>query len=118
VVRLPAVRLLAVVLVTCRLAVLPAEAIAPLKLLEKGATKEALAGLVRGWLGSAASERSTSQIARLGLVGPWLRWPSQPGGRALFKVLNRLVWHSVATLSIRFCQSGSTAARCQTSRIG
>lgn len=50
VLRLPSVRLLSVVLVTCRLGMLPAEAAAPLKLLEKGATKEALAGLVsRGW---------------------------------------------------------------------
>jgi hypothetical protein len=46
VVRLPAVQLLAAVLVVCRLGMLPAEAAAPLKLLEKGATKEALAGLV------------------------------------------------------------------------
>ncbi|GAB4813183.1 hypothetical protein N2152v2_000229 [Parachlorella kessleri] len=46
VVRLPAVRAMAAVLVICRLGMLPAEAAAPLKLLEKGATKEALAGLV------------------------------------------------------------------------
>lgn len=46
VVRLPSVRLLAVVLVVCRLGMLPAETAAPLKLLEKGASKEALAGLV------------------------------------------------------------------------
>ena len=47
VVRLPSVRLLAVMLVVCRLGMLPAETAAPLKLLEKGASKEALAGLVR-----------------------------------------------------------------------
>lgn len=41
------VRRLAAVLLTMRLAVLPAEAAAPLKLLEKGVSKEALAGLVR-----------------------------------------------------------------------
>lgn len=46
VIRLPAVRTLAGVLLTFRLAVLPAEAAAPLKLLEKGVSKEALAGLV------------------------------------------------------------------------
>ena len=46
VVRLPSVRVFAVLLVTFRLAVLPAEAVAPLKLLEKGVSKEALAGLV------------------------------------------------------------------------
>lgn len=57
VVQLPAVRLLAVVLVTCRLAVLPAEAAAPLKLLEKGATKEALAGLVGAGLSGGAGLR-------------------------------------------------------------
>lgn len=45
VIRLPAVRTLAGVLLTFRLAVLPAEAAAPLKLLEKGVSKEALAGL-------------------------------------------------------------------------
>ena len=48
--RMPAVlqvRRLAAVLLTMRLAVLPAEAAAPLKLLEKGVSKEALAGLVR-----------------------------------------------------------------------
>ena len=47
VVRLPSVRHFAVLLLTFRLAVLPAEAVAPLKLLEKGVSKEALAGLVR-----------------------------------------------------------------------
>lgn len=47
VVRLPAVRRLALVLLAFRLAVLPAEQAAPLKLLEKGVSKEALAGLVR-----------------------------------------------------------------------
>jgi len=47
VIRLPSVRVFAVLLVTFRLAVLPAEAVAPLKLLEKGVSKEALAGLVR-----------------------------------------------------------------------
>lgn len=46
VVRLPAVRKLAMVLLAFRLAVLPAEQAAPLKLLEKGVSKEALAGLV------------------------------------------------------------------------
>ena len=39
-------RVFAALLVTFRLAVLPAEAVAPLKLLEKGVSKEALAGLV------------------------------------------------------------------------
>ncbi|KDD74107.1 acetyl-coenzyme A transporter 1, partial [Helicosporidium sp. ATCC 50920] len=43
---LPSVRRLALVLVVCRLGMLPAESIAPLKLLEKGVSKEALAGLV------------------------------------------------------------------------
>lgn len=47
VVRLPAVRKLALVLLAFRLAVLPAEQAAPLKLLEKGVSKEALAGLVQ-----------------------------------------------------------------------
>ena len=47
VVRLPSVRHFAALLLTFRLAVLPAEAVAPLKLLEKGVSKEALAGLVR-----------------------------------------------------------------------
>jgi len=47
VIRLPSVRVFAILLVTFRLAVLPAEAVAPLKLLEKGVSKEALAGLVR-----------------------------------------------------------------------
>jgi len=47
VVRLPAVRNLALVLLAFRLAVLPAEQAAPLKLLEKGVSKEALAGLVQ-----------------------------------------------------------------------
>ncbi len=39
-------QLLALLLVTCRLGMLPAEAAAALKLLEKGVSKEALAGLV------------------------------------------------------------------------
>jgi len=47
VVRLPSVRQFAALLLTFRLAALPAEAVAPLKLLEKGVSKEALAGLVR-----------------------------------------------------------------------
>lgn len=46
VVRLPAVRKLALVLLAFRLGMLPAEQAAPLKLLEKGVSKEALAGLV------------------------------------------------------------------------
>lgn len=50
VVRLPTVQLLALVLVICRLGMLTAEAVAPLKLLEKGVSKEALAGLV-SWPG-------------------------------------------------------------------
>ena len=41
------VRQLALVLLVFRLGVLPAEQAAPLKLLEKGVSKEALAGLVR-----------------------------------------------------------------------
>jgi hypothetical protein len=47
VVRLPAVQKLALVLLAFRLGMLPAELAAPLKLLEKGVSKEALAGLVR-----------------------------------------------------------------------
>jgi hypothetical protein len=43
---LPSVRQLAVVLVTCRLAVLPAEAVAPLALAAKGVSPSALAALV------------------------------------------------------------------------
>lgn len=46
VVRLPAVRRLAAMLLTCRVGMLAAEMASPLKLLEKGVTKEALAGLV------------------------------------------------------------------------
>lgn len=46
VIRLPPVRRLALVLLTFRLAMLPAEAVGPLKLLEKGVSKEALAALV------------------------------------------------------------------------
>lgn len=46
VVNLPAVRRLTLLLLTFRLGVLPAESAAPLKLLEKGVSKEALAGLV------------------------------------------------------------------------
>jgi MFS transporter, PAT family, solute carrier family 33 (acetyl-CoA transportor), member 1 len=46
VVCLPSVRLLAALLIVCRLGMLPAETAAPLKLLEKGASKEALGGLV------------------------------------------------------------------------
>ncbi len=41
------VRQLSLVLLAFRLGVLPAEQAAPLKLLEKGVSKEALAGLVR-----------------------------------------------------------------------
>ena len=47
VVRLPAVRELALLLLVFRLGCLPAEQAAPLKLLDKGVSKEALAGLVR-----------------------------------------------------------------------
>lgn len=47
VVRLTSVRRLAALLLTCRLAMLPAEAAGALKLLEKGVSKEALAGLAR-----------------------------------------------------------------------
>ncbi|KAK9827835.1 hypothetical protein WJX74_004620 [Apatococcus lobatus] len=46
VIKLPAVRRLSVILLTFRLGMLPAEQAAPLKLLEKGVSKEALAGLV------------------------------------------------------------------------
>ena len=46
------VRQLALVLLAFRLGVLPAEQAAPLKLLEKGVSKEALAGLVRSSLAS------------------------------------------------------------------
>lgn len=46
VVNLPSVRLLAVMLMVARLGMLAAESAAPLKLLEKGVSKEALAGLV------------------------------------------------------------------------
>jgi hypothetical protein len=46
VVNLPSVRLLAILLMIARLGVLPAETAGPLKLLEKGVSKEALAGLV------------------------------------------------------------------------
>jgi PAT family acetyl-CoA transporter-like MFS transporter 1 len=45
-IRLPPVKLLCVLLIVSRLAMLPAESAAPLKLLEKGVSKEALAGLV------------------------------------------------------------------------
>jgi PAT family acetyl-CoA transporter-like MFS transporter 1 len=46
VVNLPSVRLLAILLMIARLGVLGAETAGPLKLLEKGVSKEALAGLV------------------------------------------------------------------------
>jgi hypothetical protein len=46
VIRLPAVRTLALVLFVARIGMLPAESAAALKLLEKGVSKEALAGLV------------------------------------------------------------------------
>jgi hypothetical protein len=46
-VRLPAVRQLGLLLLVFRLGCLPAEQAAPLKLLDKGVSKEALAGLVR-----------------------------------------------------------------------
>ena len=59
VVRLPAVRKLALVLLAFRLAVLPAEQAAPLKLLEKGVSKEALAGLVC----HSASDHTASGIS-------------------------------------------------------
>lgn len=45
-IQLPPVKLLCVVLIVARLAMLPAESVAPLKLLEKGVSKESLAGLV------------------------------------------------------------------------
>lgn len=45
-IQLPPVRLLCAVLIVARLAMLPAESVAPLKLLEKGVSKESLAGLV------------------------------------------------------------------------
>ena len=51
VVRLPAVRSLAAILLLLRLGMLPAEAAAPLKLLERGVSKEALAGMVSPGLG-------------------------------------------------------------------
>ena len=59
-------RTFAALLLSFRLAVLPAEAAAPLKLLEKGVSKEALAGLVRprspvdykGFVGGRVSERN------------------------------------------------------------
>ena len=50
--------------------------------------------------------------ARLG------RWPSQPGGRALFRQRNRLVWVSLATASIRARQRESTAALWSTASTG
>lgn len=45
-IQLPAVRLLCLLLIVSRLAMLPAESVSALKLLEKGVSKEALAGLV------------------------------------------------------------------------
>ncbi len=45
-IQLPAVKLLCMLLIVSRLAMLPAESVSALKLLEKGVSKEALAGLV------------------------------------------------------------------------
>jgi hypothetical protein len=65
VVRLPAVRQLALVLVICRLGMLTAEAAAPLKLLEKGASREALAGLVSAPLCLCFPQESVALLAPL-----------------------------------------------------
>ena len=51
-------RQLALVLLAFRLGVLPAEQAAPLKLLEKGVSKEALAGLVRTMTSSAVCRKT------------------------------------------------------------
>ena len=78
--RLPAVRRLGVLLLTCRLAVLPAEAVAPLALASKGVSTQAVAGLVLLQLpaelvaallaGRAAAAGSAS---RAWVGGYWLR---------------------------------------------
>ena len=73
---------------------------------------------VRRCSGRGAAERCTNQIGLGPPLGPWRRWPNQPGGRALLRVLKRLVWQAAATASIRFCHWPSTAARCHTARIG
>ena len=61
VVQLPAVRRLAVLLLVLRLGMLPAESAAPLKLLERGVSKEALAGMVS--LLPAAEKRAPASHA-------------------------------------------------------
>lgn len=71
VVQLPAVRRLAVLLLVLRLGMLPAESAAPLKLLERGVSKEALAGMV---IPSAclheqlADQQPTRWMLRLGML--------------------------------------------------
>ena len=65
------------------------------------------------------SPSSTRMICPLPGSGARLgRWPSQPGGRALFRQRNRVVWVSQATASIRERQRASTAALWNTASTG
>ena len=96
VVALPAVRRLAVVLVVCRLGMLPAESAAAFKLLEKGVSKESLAVLVliefpmetvsavlagRWAVGKPFDPWFVGYRLRLALAGLRYKWIGGGGGR-------------------------------------
>ncbi|BDA49693.1 Acetyl-coenzyme A transporter 1 [Coccomyxa sp. Obi] len=100
VVRLPAVRKLALVLLTFRLGMLPAELAAPLKLLEKGVSKEALAGLV---LIEFPCELVSAVVA-----GRWAA-SSSPLKPWLFGYQARLVMAAVVTAIVYRFPSGASS---------
>lgn len=100
VIRLPAVKRFAVVLVTFRLGMLPAEQAAPLKLLEKGVSKEALAGLVL--------LEFPCELASAVLAG---RWASSPTPFAPFMLgyKIRLVMAACVTTVVFYFPSGASS---------
>ncbi|CAL5220582.1 g2620 [Coccomyxa viridis] len=100
VVRLPAVRRLALVLLAFRLAVLPAEQAAPLKLLEKGVSKEALAGLV---LIEFPCELVSAVVA-----GRWAA-SSSPFKPFLFGYQARVIMAGVVTTIVYYFPSGASS---------
>ncbi|DBB18433.1 TPA: hypothetical protein ACH3X3_000077 [Trebouxia sp. C0006] len=100
VVKLPAVRRFAVVLVTFRLGMLPAEQAAPLKLLEKGVSKEALAGLVL--------LEFPCELASAVLAGRWASSPT-PFTPFMLGYKIRLVMAAAVTLVVYYFPSGASS---------
>lgn len=100
VIKLPAVRRFALVLITFRLGMLPAEQAAPLKLLEKGVSKEALAGLVL--------LEFPCELASAVLAGRWASSPT-PFTPFMTGYKIRLVMAAAVTLVVYNFPSGASS---------